>query len=101
MAAFVYILTNYHKTILYTGSTVDLPLRIQQHANGKFPGFSKKYRCHYLVYYEKYDDINLAISRERQIKKRNRKKKEQLINRFNPEWKFLNKSVHQLEKEDL
>ena len=101
MAAFVYILTNYHKTLLYTGSTVNLSLRIQQHTNGKFPGFSQKYKCHYLVYYEKYDDINLAISRERKVKKWSRKKKNQLISNINPEWKFLNKTIHQLKKEDL
>lgn len=66
---FVYILTNKNKTVLYTGVTNNLALRLQQHENGdnKF-SFTKKYSCYFLLYFERYQFIEHAIEREKEIK---------------------------------
>ena len=87
---YVYFLTNKSKTVLYVGVTNNLVVRLQQHINGLNKGFTSKYNCHYLVYYEKYDYIRDAIVREKEIKSWRREKKEKLITSYNPEWKFLN-----------
>jgi putative endonuclease len=86
---FVYILTNRWKTVLYTGMTNSLERRIWQHKNGAIPGFTKKYNCHYLIYFETYDEVDQAIAREKQLKPWSRVKKKALIARMNPEWKDL------------
>ena len=86
---YVYILTNKNKNVLYVGVTNDLSRRIQEHQNGLTKGFTKKYNCYNLVYYEYFTDINMAIQREKQIKKWRREKKEKLISDFNPGWEFL------------
>jgi putative endonuclease len=85
----VYILTNFHHTVLYTGVTNNLAHRVWQHKNKVADGFTKKYNIDKLVYFECGDDINDAIVREKQIKAGSRKKKLDLINAFNPEWKDL------------
>lgn len=90
----VYIITNYNKTVLYTGVTNDLKRRIYEHHNGLFEGFTKKYKCHFLIYYEHFSNINYAIMREKQIKSWRREKKDRLISSFNPEWKFLNEDIY-------
>jgi putative endonuclease len=90
---FVYIVTNKNRTVVYVGITSRLSKRIMEHFYGLVEGFTKKYNCKYLVFYEHYSDVRLAISREKQIKKWNRKKKNEHINKFNPEWKFLNESL--------
>lgn len=88
--AFVYILTNYHHTVLYTGVTSNLWLRLQQHKTGRFKGaFTSKYNVTHLVYYEYFECIEDAIRREKQIKAGSRQRKIELINRLNPEWKDL------------
>lgn len=92
---FIYIITNKNKTVLYLGVTNDLQRRIYEHEHGLIPGFSKKYNCHFLVYYEHFQDINEAIAREKEIKKWGREKKEKLINRFNPDWRFLNNEIYE------
>lgn len=51
-----------------------------------------------MIYYQHFPDVNFAISREKQIKKWVRKKKEEIITKFNPEWKFLNDSIPSIEK---
>jgi putative endonuclease len=89
----VYIITNKHKNVLYTGVTNDLQRRIYEHENELIAGFTKKYNCHYLLYYEHFENIEQAIDREKQIKKYRREKKENLINSINPEWKFLNDEI--------
>lgn len=94
---FVYILTNINKNVLYVGVTNSLLRRISEHYNGLIKGFTQQYKCKYLVYYEHFDDINLAISREKQIKKWGKVKKSALIEKKNPEWKFLNDSVQSIE----
>jgi putative endonuclease len=84
----VYIMTNVHHTVLYTGVTNNLQRRVLEHREGK-TGFTKKYNITKLVFFECGDDINTAITREKQIKGGSRKKKIELINRMNPEWKDL------------
>ena len=85
----VYIMTNVHNTVLYTGVTHDLQRRVLEHRSGKGTSFTKRYNVTKLVYVESGDDINLAILREKQIKAGSRKKKMDLINSSNPEWKDL------------
>ena len=92
---FVYIVANKNKTVLYIGVTNDLQRRTYEHENGLLPGFTQKYNCHYLVYYEHFQSINDAIEREKEIKKWRREKKENLINEFNHDWKFLNSEIYE------
>jgi len=86
---YVYIMTNINNSVLYTGVTSNLKKRIYEHKNGIHGGFTKKYKIIKLVYYEIFKDSYNAISREKQIKGGSRKKKIELINGFNPEWKDL------------
>ena len=93
---YVYILTNKNKTVIYSGVTNNLKNRIKFHKENSSKNknsFTSKYKCFYLVYYEHFNDINIAISREKQIKGWLRTKKETLINTKNPDWKFLNGEV--------
>ena len=90
LGGFVYILTNKHHTTLYVGVTSDLYSRSVDHREKLFPkSFSAKYNLNKLVYYEVFDSIVEAIKREKQLKAGSRKKKEDLINKYNPEWKDL------------
>jgi putative endonuclease len=88
---FVYITTNPKKTILYVGVTNDLLSRMQEHFNnrGKSTTFAGKYYCYKLVYYERYQGINQAIAREKELNDLSREKKEGLINELNPHWNLL------------
>jgi putative endonuclease len=85
----VYMMTNVNNTVLYTGVTNDLQRRVIEHKAGKGGTFTKKYNLHKLVYFECGDDVNTAIFREKQIKAGSRKKKIELIERVNPDWKDL------------
>lgn len=85
---YVYILASASGT-LYIGVTNNLERRISEHKLGLFEGFSKKYGCKKLVYYENYSDIHQAIAREKILKGWLRKKKEDLIKTVNPKWKDL------------
>ena len=86
----VYIMSNARNTVLYTGVTNDLIRRVQEHKNRLNPNsFTFQYNLNKLVYYESFNSIEEAINREKQIKGRSRKKKEELINSINPEWKDL------------
>lgn len=80
-------MTNKARTVLYIGVTNNLARRWWEHSNGMIEGFTQKYRCHDLIYYEEYDSIVQAIAREKQLKSITRAKKEALINSVNPEWK--------------
>jgi len=92
---YVYILTNKLKTVLYIGITNSLKERLFWHRNPDLssPHFTHKYNCYYLIYYEHFQDVDVAIKREKQLKGWRREKKEMIINKFNPEWKFLNDDV--------
>ena len=86
---YVYLLTNRWKNVLYTGVTNSLQRRVWQHKNGAIPGFTKKYNCHDLVYFEIFERVEQAIEREKQIKGWTRAKKNALVNASNPEWNDL------------
>lgn len=86
---YVYILTSKNHQVLYTGVTNDLQRRVGQHQERSGSKFAAKYHIDQLLYYEIFDDVRAAIAREKQIKAGSRKKKIQLINNFNPEWKNL------------
>ena len=83
----VYIMTNKNNTALYTGVTSDLKRRVYEHKHGMCKGFTKTYNIVKLVYYEVFQDPYHAIAREKQIKGGSRKKKIELINSINCEWK--------------
>ena len=86
---YVYMLTNKHNTVLYTGVTNNLGRRLYEHKNKVVEGFTKKYNIDKLVYFEQTNDINSAIEREKEIKGWRREKKDQLVNSMNPQWKDL------------
>jgi len=75
--------------ILYIGVTNNLQRRVFEHKQELVEGFSKKYKCKKLVYFEEYKDVKQAIAREKQLKNWNRKKKEWLIKRVNLDFKDL------------
>jgi len=83
---FVYMLSNTHNTAIYTGVTNNLERRVLEHKSKRNPGFSAKYNCNKLVYFEEFQWINEAIAREKQIKAGSRLKKMNLINSMNPDW---------------
>ena len=89
---YVYILTNKNKTVLYIGVTNDLKTRLYYHINPEpnSKHFTHKYKCKYLIYFEHFQDIDVAILREKKLKKWSRDKKEYLINKVNPNWDYLN-----------
>lgn len=86
---YVYIITNFNNTTLYTGVTSNLLKRIWEHKNEVAEGFSKKYKLHKLVYYEVTDSIETALNREKYIKGKSREFKLKLIESINKDWKDL------------
>lgn len=86
---YVYIMTNKNNTVLYTGVTSNLKVRVYQHKHKLVKGFTQRYNINKLVYTEVYDDVWDALKREKQIKAGSRQKKLDLINSNNPEWKDL------------
>ena len=90
---YVYITTNKAKTVLYTGMSNNVSVRLDQHgsdAQMDKKTFAGKYNCVYLLYYEEYQWVRDAIAREKEIKGWTRKKKIALIMQANPEMVFLN-----------
>ena len=85
----VYIVANKRRGTLYTGVTANLPRRAYEHREGLVKGFTAKYGCKLLVWYELHETIIDAIAREKQIKAGSRAKKLALIEALNPEWKDL------------
>ena len=86
---YVYIMTNKHNTVLYTGVTNDLRRRVYEHKEKRGGGFTSRYNVNKLVYYEGTEDVRTAIAREKQIKGGSRKKKVDLVDSFNPDWQDL------------
>jgi putative endonuclease len=88
---FVYITTNPRKTVLYTGVTNDLIRRMHEHYEnrGMKETFAGKFFCYNLIYFEVFNDIRVAIEREKEIKDLSREKKEFLIYEHNPKWNTL------------
>ena len=87
--AYVYIMTNARNNVLYIGITTDLVRRILEHANGSGSLFTRKYKCHKLVYYEVFQNPQDAINRETQLKWWHREWKRNLIETKNPRWEDL------------
>ena len=88
---YVYVMSS-HSRVIYIGVTNDLERRVFEHRSEQVEGFTKKYRCKYLVYFKEYSDPLTAIEREKQLKKWNRSKKIALIESVNPSWKDLSTS---------
>jgi putative endonuclease len=89
----VYMMTNAHNTVIYTGVTNNLKRRVYEHKNGLGGIFTKKYNVVKLVYYEVTDNVHAALAREKQIKGGSRKKKVDLIESMNAEWKDLYEEI--------
>jgi len=87
--SFVYFMTNKNNTVIYIGVTSDLLKRVYQHKTKSYKGFTYKYNCDKLVYFEEFNTIEDAIKREKQLKSGNRTRKEDLINMSNSEWNDL------------
>ncbi len=86
---FVYIVANRPRGVLYTGVTNDIVRRTWEHRTGAVPGFSRKYNTAILVWYEPFGDIELAIQREKRIKRWRRAWKLDLVEAMNPGWRDL------------
>lgn len=85
----VYIMANKKNGTIYTGVTSNLLERVYEHRSKTISGFTQKYNCTLLVYYETYNTMESAITREKEIKASSRRKKLKLIERMNPGWKGL------------
>jgi putative endonuclease len=86
---YVYLLTNWNNKVMYIGVTNNLERRLSEHKNNLVKGFTQKYNVHRLVYFEETSDVKVALSREKEIKKWRREKKNMLVIAVNPEWKDL------------
>ena len=86
---YVYILTREKNSVFYVGITNNLVRRVYEHKMGLVEGFTKKYNIKKLVYFEEFNDVYLAIAREKLIKKWKRRYKINAIESINPEWKDL------------
>ncbi len=82
----IYLLASERNGTLYAGVTSNLIQRVWEHRSGATPGFATQYRCNRLVYFELFEDMNTAITREKQIKSWSRKRKLALIEAVNPRW---------------
>jgi putative endonuclease len=85
---YVYLMSSPSRT-LYAGVTNDLERRVNEHKNGAFDGFTRRYRIDRLVYFQETNDVNAAIAAEKQIKGLSRSKKFALIEQENPRWRDL------------
>ncbi|MFP3011487.1 MAG: GIY-YIG nuclease family protein [Rickettsia sp.] len=90
---YVYILSNKYDGTLYIGVTSDIIKRVWQHKQKIIKGFTTKYNLDKLVYFEQFNDINLAISREKRLKEYKRKWKLDLIEANNPNWYDLYEDI--------
>ena len=91
---YVYMLANITGTVVYTGVTNDVVRRVYEHKHNLDPNsFTAKYSVHKLVYYENTSSRYEAISREKQIKSWNRKRKNELVESMNPKWEDLYDSL--------
>lgn len=90
---YVYLLTNANHKVMYVGATNDLKRRLYEHKNKLLKGFTEKYNVDKLVYFEQTNDIISALTREKEIKKWRREKKNNLVLRLNPDWNDLSDSL--------
>ena len=89
----VYILANKYNNAIYVGSTSDITARIAQHKSREIKGHTKKYNIDKLVYFERCEDMDLALKREKQLKNWRRAWKNELISKSNPDWLDLYKAA--------
>jgi putative endonuclease len=82
----VYIMANRYNSAIYVGSTSDIDLRVRQHKSGEIKGHTKKYNLTKLVYFERLEDMDRALKREKQLKNWRREWKNDLIEANNPNW---------------
>lgn len=82
-------MSNNYNTTLYIGVTSNIIKRVWEHKNHVVEGFTDRYRLTKLIYYEFFDDMKQAISREKQLKRWSRLKKDLLITKMNPDLKDL------------
>jgi putative endonuclease len=90
---YVYMLANKHRNVLYTGVTSNLIGRVYTHRNDLVEGFTKRYKVHDLVWYERHERAESAILREKRIKKWPREWKDELVVKLNPDWRDLYEDV--------
>ncbi|MDO9152765.1 MAG: GIY-YIG nuclease family protein [Paludibacter sp.] len=90
---FVYFMSNTYNNVLYVGVTNNLVRRVAEHKAKINKGFTYKYNCDKLVYFEAYDLVIDAIAREKQIKNWKREWKNELVNKKNPKWNDLSESI--------
>ena len=91
--AHIYFLTNHYNNVLYIGVTNDIIRRVAEHKAKINKGFTYKYNCDKLVYYERFILMTDAIAREKQLKNWKREWKNELVTGFNPEWKDLSGQI--------
>lgn len=102
MTYYVYIMTNNHHTVFYTGVTNSIENRVFDHKVKRDKrSFTAKYNCHKLIYFEEFGDIKNAIHREKQVKKYLRAWKIQLVETINPTWKDLSEQWYDPKEFDL
>jgi putative endonuclease len=90
---YLYMMTNKARTVLYVGITNGLTKRVVQHREKKAAGFTARYNCNRLVYFESFSDVGNAITREKEIKGWRREKKNALVESLNPTWDDLAVSI--------
>ena len=90
---YVYFMTNKSRKVLYVGVTNNLKRRVLEHEFGRDFGFTRRYNCNYLLYYEEFRNIGTAIKREKEIKGWRCEKKDKLIISKNPQFEFLNDTL--------
>ncbi len=88
---YVYLISNWNNNILYIGITNNLERRLYEHKNKLIKGFTEKYNINKLVFFEQTNDIQSAITREKEIKKWRREKKNNLVESTNKTWEDLSK----------
>lgn len=95
MSGWVYMMASKRNGTIYVGVSSDLQGRVYQHRSGETPGFTSRYGCRTLVWYERHDNIVAAIGREKELKKYHRRWKLDLIEAFNPEWLDLYETCYE------
>lgn len=85
----VYMIADQTNSTLYTGVTNDLDRRVVEHKSSEIEGFTKRYNCTRLVYFEEFSDVSQAIAREKQLKNWKREWKNALVETINPKWNDL------------
>ena len=90
---FVYILTNRADGVLYIGVTNDLARRVEQHRSESVSSFTKKYNCHRLVWFERFENVHNARLAEKRMKAWKRDWKVRRIEELNPEWEDLSSQL--------